>query len=447
MDPKMKEILDRLAEFEGKAAKLASDLEAASSADDIKSVKDELTDARAKIDSLLAEKADRQAAIERDELTSQVKALSERMEASRDLPGSIFGDIKGGEGKSAKDGVYGQVGGHSFFGDVKAAKMGNPDAYDRLSKVAGEWGDDAKAMTEGTDSAGGYLVNPEISDEVISLRLAASAVRPLCSKINVNSDSLQIASLTGGLTAGWVAELAAKPETDMTFGSLTVNNFTMAGLGAVSNQLLADSRPSVDKFIVADLAKRLAILEETAFINGSGTGQPRGILQTSGINSVVYTDASPTAEELLDALYDAIAAVQQNYFGEPNGVLMHPRTWQYLSKARSTLSGLYVIGSGANANGRNATDNLPGRSVFGVPVYLSNLIPTDLGGGTESAIIVGDFSQALILDRMGLTVDTSDQVRFTTNQTVFRVEARVGFTAARYPKAFAAVTGTGLAGK
>lgn len=445
MDPKMKEILDRLAEFEGKAAKLAADLEGASSTEDIKSVKDDLTDARAKIDALLAEKDARQAVIDREELTGQVKALSERMETVRDLPGSIFGDIKG-DTKSAKDGVYGQKG-RSFFGDVKAAKMGNPDAYDRLSKVASEWGDDAKAMTEGTDSAGGYLVNPEISDEVISLRLAASAVRPLCAKINVNSDSLQIASVTGGLSAGWVAELAAKPETDMTFGSLTVNNFTMAGLGAVSNQLLADSRPSVDKFIVADLAKRLAILEETAFINGSGTGQPRGILQTSGINSTVWTDASPTAEELLDAVYDAIAQVQQNYFGEPNGILMHPRTWAYISKARSTLSGLYVIGSGANANGRNATDTLPGRSLFGVPVYLSNLIPTDLGGGTESAIIVGDFSQALILDRMGLTVDTSDQVRFTTNQTVFRVEARVGFTAARYPKAFAAVTGTGLAGK
>ena len=73
-------------------------------------------------------------------------------------------------------------------------------------------------------------------------------------------------------------------------------------------------------------------------------------------------------------------------------------------------------------------------------------MPTNLGGGTnESRVIVGDFREALILDRQGITVDESSHVYFTTNQTVFRAEERVGFTAARTPAAFNVIGGAGLA--
>ena len=56
-----------------------------------------------------------------------------------------------------------------------------------------------------------------------------------------------------------------------------------------------------------------------------------------------------------------------------------------------------------------------------------------------------DFREALILDRQGITVDESPHVYFTTNQTVFRAEFRVGFTAARTPLAFNVIGGAGLA--
>ena len=80
------------------------------------------------------------------------------------------------------------------------------------------------------------------------------------------------------------------------------------------------------------------------------------------------------------------------------------------------------------------------------PVVTSNRIPTNLGAGTnESRVIVADFKEALILDRQGITVDEFSHVYFTTNQTVFRAEERVGFTAARTPAAFNVVGGAGLA--
>jgi HK97 family phage major capsid protein len=436
MDPKLKEILDRLADMEGKAASLAEKLEAGAG-DEFDQIKADLKAAQETIADLRVEKEKRERDVEIEKARADVKSMREQIDQIRT---PLFNSPT----PTPKDESPYAGGKHSFFADVKAAQKGNPDAYSRLQEAYESLPEDVKAMTEGTESAGGYLVNPEISAELIRLRLAASVVRQRCSQVSVQSDSLQIASITGGLTAGWVAELAAKPEADMTFGSLTVNVFTLAGLAAASNQLLADARPSVDRLIVEELARRIAILEEQAIINGDASGKPRGILQTAGIGSTVYTDASPTAPELLDAIYASIVDVQTDYIGEPDTILMHPRIWSFISTARGS-DGFYVTGGGENSGGRRASDGLPDRSLFGVPVVLSSNVPTNLGAGTnESAVIVGNFREALILDRQGFTVDTSEHVRFTTNQTMFRGEARMGFTAARYPKAFSAVTGTGL---
>jgi HK97 family phage major capsid protein len=72
-------------------------------------------------------------------------------------------------------------------------------------------------------------------------------------------------------------------------------------------------------------------------------------------------------------------------------------------------------------------------------------MPTNLGGGTnESRVVVGDFAEALILDRQGITVDESAHFLFTQNATIFRAEERVGFTAARTPLAFSVIGGTGM---
>ena len=50
-----------------------------------------------------------------------------------------------------------------------------------------------------------------------------------------------------------------------------------------------------------DLAKRLVALEETAFLSGSGTGQPLGILNTPGLSTTTYTEGTPLMRGLLAA--------------------------------------------------------------------------------------------------------------------------------------------------
>lgn len=432
-------ILEELGDATERAESIASKLEDGSiSSNEQKAMKEQLESLTGTVKDLSSEKEQRLVEEERSQMREQVKSLSELVEELR-KPGEKFefvgGVPVGGEGS---ENPWAEK---SFYADLKRACRGDQKAMKSIIEAAG--GEERhKAMVEGTDSAGGYLVAPEVSDELVRLKTYRTPLRNLFSSIRVGSDTLQIAQQTGGLTAAWTDELATKTAADFTFGQISVSVFTAAGLAVVSNQLLQDSNPSIDGLINSDLARRIAILEEIAFINGSGTGQPRGVLNTVGVNAVTYTDASPTAGETLDAIIDAIAKTQDDGKTEPTDIVLHPRLWTRLIKSRES-DGHYTVEAGFQ--NRSSQSALPVRTLFGLPVTLSYNVPTNLGAGTnESRIIVGDFKQGLILDRQGIVVDDSSHVYFTTNQTVFRGESRVGFTAGRDPKAFTVVGGTGL---
>ena len=432
-------IIERINALEGKAQELLTSAEASSDTTEVKALQTTLNDEVLPEITRLREQREK---IERDEeakaMRAQVTTLSEVInDLRKPLKDFSIGTGSKAVGEADSPLVYAE-GKHSFFADVKAANRGRQDALERLGALEG------KAMSEGVDAQGGYLVQAQISREIVQARELDNVLRGLCSKLNVTTNEVQFDSLSLGTTAGWVAELAQKPElTSMQLASVSASVFTAAGLATISNQLLADSNPAVDGLVTRDLAKRIIALEEAAFLAGTGTGQPLGILNTPGVNTESVTNAGDPAVVggLLDKILSAIGKTQTDH-GQPTAILMHPRTWTAIIQSRDA-QGLYTLGGG-NA----ATDPAVTQTLFGVRVVLSNRIPTNLGGGTnESRIIVGDFSEALILDRQGITVDESPHVLFTSNQTIFRAEQRVGFTAARQPKAFCVLGGTGLAGR
>lgn len=422
-------------------------LEAAQKSEDkdgAKALADKLTEVGQQVEVLTEEREKALRDAEFDTLRNQVGSLEETLKAVREDD-----RFQIGEPMHAPEGPYGKDSDHVFWADAaKALTKGDPEALTRWTEAVGE-----KAMTEGTGSAGGFLVPDQISNELLQLKVQRTVIRGLFSTLNVTSDTLRIASVTGGLTAGWVAELATKPGADMTFGEISANVFTKAGLATVSNQLLRDSVHSVPALVNRDLAKRLAILEEIAFIDGTGTGQPQGILNTAGIQTTTLT--STAVLDLLDAIVTAITNIYTNYLGAPDAILLHPRTWARIISAReSATSQNFLVGPPGGAGHRTAIDPLPGYSgqappvgnLFGLPVYTTANVPTNKGAGTnESRVIVGRFDEGLVLQREGITLDASEHVFFTSNQTVFRAEDSVGFTAARYPKAFNVIQGAGLA--
>jgi HK97 family phage major capsid protein len=432
----LQEIVAKIEALESRASELLSKAESGAPAEDVKSfieqVQNEITP---EIERLKSERADREREEEVKALRAKVTTLDEVIEDLKKPIGPFAIGRVDGKAVTDDETPY-DSGEYSFFNDIRLASKGDGSARERLMNATG-----GKAMTEGTANQGGYLVEKQIERQIVEVRESDNVLRALCSKLNITTNELQLDQLTLGTSAGWVAELATKPEsTSMAKTTVSASVFTAAGLATISNQLLADSNPAVDRLVTSDLAKRLVALEETAFLNGSGTGQPLGLLNTPGLGATTLTNITVTDDGgLLDSILDAIANVQDNH-GEPTAIVMHPRTWTRILKAKDA-QGLYLVGPDSVQQGRAAN-----KSLFGFKVVTSNRIPTNLGTGTnESRVIVGDFSEALILDRQGITVDESPHVLFTSNQTIFRAEQRVGFTAARAPVAFNVIGGVGLA--
>jgi HK97 family phage major capsid protein len=440
---RLKELTDRLSALEEKGNAILAEAEAGSKS---------FADAESIIESMKPEletlSREREAALQAKALEDMRGEFSNLQKVIEDLrkPGPEFqGITMDDEGKALGDSNDPYASGeYSIYQDVRMANKGDAAARERLTQgIQGSLNSEGKAMTEGTAAQGGYLVRPLVERQIVEAKELDNVIRGLCSRLNVNTNAIQLDQLGLSTTAGWVAELAQKPEsTGMTLATVTANVFTAAGLATISNQLLADSQPAVDGLVTRDLAKRLTALEETAFLAGTGTGQPLGILNTPGIGATALTSTSVV--DLLDAILDAIMDVESDH-GAPTAIVMHPRTWTRILKSRDAQGAFYIDPAGGVQDPRTGLRG-PVKSLWGYRVVTSNRMPTNLGTGTnESRVIVGDFSEALILDRQGITVDESPHVYFTTNQTVFRAEMRVGFTAARTPTAFNVVGGAGLA--
>lgn len=388
-------------------------------------------------------------ALERKALITKVETLGAAVEktSGKALPNFFASQSQ------AEPEVYGEDGEFSYFNDVRLARGGNSKANERIESFMEQL--EGKAMGEGIDAAGGFLVPPEVSDELIPIRDSVSVLRQLFTSQPIESDTIRFVAQDSGLAVAWTAEFAEKIKSDMSFSEFEAHVYTAAGMATVSNQLLKDAKWSVDQLITKDLAKRFVALEEQAFIAGTGSGQPLGIMNTPGVISIPYTEATPKQAALIDKISDAVTEVQTQFLGFPDAIVMHPRTWGWLAKGRDGTDGTYILGSGANGTQRRPNENIPGYGVgtlprgelFGLPVYTTPNVPTTLGDAdNESAVLVGDFSQGLVLDREGIVTDTSSHVFFTSNQTVFRSEERLGFTAGRYPNAFAVIQGDGLVG-
>lgn len=446
-DPKFDKLNERAADIEEqrKAATEAQDK------DKVAEATKAFTDLSEKVEELTAERDQRLATAEGENLRNRLDSMETALKAFREDDRFQVGDL----GAADDDNIYGAGSEHVFYGDAfKALVDHDQDAVQRWKEAIGE-----KAMREATGSTGGFLVPDQISNELLELKVQQTVLRRLFSSVQVNSDTLRIAGQTQGLVAGWVAELSEKPLSELAFGELSVNVFQKAGMAVVSNQLLQDANRSVQNLINRDLSRRLALLEELAFIDGSGNGQPLGILNTPGV--IAYDPnadgsglASTDAVELLDAIIAVITDIYTEYQGPPNGIVMHPRTWGRLVSAHLNASDEYLLGPPTREAGRQATDPLPGYgsgpyplgNLFGLPVYCSPSVPTNKGAAdNESRVIIGRFDEGLILDHSGVTLAASEHVYFTSNQTIFRAEDRVGFTAARYPKAFGVIGGAGLA--
>lgn len=285
-----------------------------------------------------------------------------------------------------------------------------------------------RAMSEGTGSAGGFIVPTPLSARVIDKARSLTRVfQAGATTVPMSSQTLKMGRVSGDPTAEWKAENAAITASDITLEQIEFKAKTLIAQIKASRELVEDAQ-GLEDVIVNCFAEKLALELDRVALLGSGTGEePKGLTSyASGVN-VVSMGTNGAALTNWDKVLDAYQDVRDDNH-EPNGaMILAPRT-------------LRTVG------GFKDTTNQPLRRPFDLEsarLLSTTQVPITQTQGTAtnaSSIYLGNWAQLMYGIRSELHIVVLHE-RFSDNH-------QIGFTAwlradvqLAHPEAFAIVKG------
>ncbi|GAA0609752.1 phage major capsid protein [Brevundimonas kwangchunensis] len=283
-----------------------------------------------------------------------------------------------------------------FHGEEKSAF----DGYMRAGAML-----EVKAGLSTAPTSGGYVV-PEQTERAIERRLmAGSPMREIATVRTVAAGVFRKPVSIAGVGSGWVAETAARPQTDpATLALLEFPSADLYACPAATQTLLDDALVDLDEWLAAEVEDAFAAQETEAFVNGDGANKPRGFLDYDVVADAEqewgeigyvasgaaggFATTSPT-----DRLIDLVYAPKAQY--RPNArFVMNRRTVSAVRKFKDA-DGNYIWQPAQRA-GETA-------SLLGYPLTEIETMPDVAANAT--AIAFGDFRRGyLIVDRAGVRV-------------------------------------------
>ncbi len=267
------------------------------------------------------------------------------------------------------------------------------------------------ALKIGEDDHGGYLAPDEFERTLVEALEEQNIFRQFAHVITTSSGDRKIPVVASKGTASWIDEEAAFPESDDTFGMLSIGAFKLATTIKVSDELLHDSVFDVASYIAKEFARRIGAAEEEAFFTGNGTGRPTGILNATGgaETGVTSAGANISFDDVIDLYYSLRSPYRRNAV-----FMMNDSTVRALRKLKN--------GSGDYLWQPSVTAGTPD-TILNRPVYTSSYMPTVASGA--KSILFGDMSYYWIADREGRTFQRLNELYAPTGQVGFLSFERV----------------------
>lgn len=277
-----------------------------------------------------------------------------------------------------------------------------------------------RVLTAGGDGAD-IVPTDHRPDQYINALVASSVVRGLGARV--------LSGLTGNVdipreadspAIGWVAENAALSSDDAEFDKITLTPKHAGALSEWSRNMILQSSPDVEMLLRQMLARNLALAIDRAAIQGGGTNEPKGVLATSGIQTVT----SPGS--IFEAVAEAVAKADAENVGANRAILTTPEVRRIAAEALDLMGRPIGV-----------------QTVFhNVPTTFSNQVPKTLGGspGTEHGLIYGDWSELLIgiWSEIDILVNPYESTAYSKGNISIRAMATVD-VAVRHPAAFVSV--------
>ncbi len=367
-----------------------------------------------------------EAEIERRE---QIEANAARLKlpAGRVTDPNDAGDTNGG----AKPGVRpkahreprdpADVGKHGFrsFGEfaqaVKSSVRSTPGGVDpRLVANA-----PTTASTEGTGADGGWAVPPDFRSSIIVKVMGEESLVARTDRQTSSSNSLTLPidetspwQTSGGIQAAWENELAQANQSKLALSQVTLRLNKLTALIPVTEELMEDAS-ALTSYIATKTPQKFDFKLQDAILNGTGAGQPTGILASNALVTV--------AKESGQAADTIVFANIVNMWARMYAPCRRNAVWLINQDIEPQLLSMAFPGTGTAVPVYLPPGGLSGQpygSLMGRPVIPVQACDTlgDLGD-----IVLADLTQYMTVTKtQGLRQDVSMHLWFDYDTLAFR---------------------------
>lgn len=280
---------------------------------------------------------------------------------------------------------------------------------------------------ETTPSEGGFLVGQDIANAIEMKMVAGEILRrvdrlPLSTGANsivlnvLDETSRATGSRFGGVQAYWIEEGGEKTASRPKFARVRWELHKVAALGYSTDELLQDA-PLLGRVMEDAFAQELRFMTELAFVEGTGVGQPLGILNSPALITV----AKETGQDAATVLPENLAKMWARMWAPSRANAV----WHINQDIEATLNSMsMIIGTGG------VPLYLPAGGISEAPLarlYGRPVVPTEYNGtlGALGDVVLADWSQYGMVDKGGVQTASSIHVAFTTDETAFRAVYRV----------------------
>jgi HK97 family phage major capsid protein len=296
------------------------------------------------------------------------------------------------------------------------------------SYTAARWcqshGVETRAMSEGSNTAGGFLVPTEMSQAIIDLREEYGVFRRNVRVLPMGRDTITIPRRTSGLTATFTGEAVALTSSDKAFDQVQMVAKKLGVYTLISTELDEDAVISIADDIASEMAYAFALKEDQCGFNGDGTSTYGGIegvvtkLVPGMAGAVDATSGHDTFEEV-----DA-ADLSRTMAKLPAYARMGAK-WFCSAPAFDLIFSRLAVGAGGNTI--QTVAGAVQRSYLGYPIEISQVLPTTTSTINNTPILLfGDLGKAATLgERRGISVKRSDELKFLEEQIAIKATERL----------------------
>ena len=194
------------------------------------------------------------------------------------------------------------------------------------------------------------------------------------------------------VTTAWKSEGSAFTDGSPTTGPVSVTAAALTAYVTASYEIFQDS--SLQAQLPGLIGEAIDMAEGVAFISGSGSGAPKGVITavsgTAGSLVTATTRGSFTSASIVDtiALYNSLAV----RYEDTSTAVMNKATYRTIEQQ--------MVGTGAV----KAIEMTNGKELLDLPVVRASSVTATTTSGNILAVL-GDFSQFIVYDRIGVNLE------------------------------------------